>query len=445
MTEPVVYLHVGAPKTGTTYLQDMLFRNRERLAADGVLYPADRFDAHFLAALDLLELSWGGLGEQAGGRWAQLAARVRDWDGTAIISAEVLASATAEQAATALDSLAPAEVHVVYSARDLARQVPAEWQEHIKHRKGVSYAEFLRDLVSEEPSQESSRWFWAVQDWPDVLRRWAAALPAQRVHLVTVPPPGGPAHQLWGRYRELFGIDPASCTEPTTRGNPSLGAAETSLVRAINRRVNESLPSEHYRYLVRELIGHRTLALRTGAQRVTLPPRLHDWATACTERWRHEVLERGYHVVGDLDELWPVVWEEPGAQWRDPDEPDPAAWQDAALDAVTALLEEAARLRDDVGSLRAEVDRLAGEVDRLDAEARRSSAGIEELRAEATVNDERLRRSTERLASAEAVIRERQGLPATELVKRTVVELGDRNAGVEKALEIYRRVRRRPR
>jgi hypothetical protein len=129
-----------------------------------------------------------------------------------------LASATAEQAATALRSLAPADVHVVYSARDLARQVPAEWQEQVKHRKGLSYADFLHDLVAEEPSQDSSRWFWAVQDWPDVLHRWAAALPADHVHLVTVPPPGGPVDQLWERYRELFGIDPASCPEPTNRG-----------------------------------------------------------------------------------------------------------------------------------------------------------------------------------------------------------------------------------
>ena len=445
MTGPVVYVHVGAPKTGTTYLQDMLFRNRDRLAAAGVLYAADRFDAHFLAALDLLQLPWAGLGEEASGRWTELADRVRHWDGTAIISAEVLASATAEQADQALQSLAPAEVHVVYSARDLARQVPAEWQEQVKHRKGVSYADFLRDLVSEEPSQESSRWFWAVHDWPGVLRRWGAVLPADRVHLVTVPPPGGPAHQLWERYRELFGIDPASCPERTNRGNPSLGAAETSLVRAINQRVNDVLPSGHYRYLVRELIGHRTLALRTGVQRVTLPPRLHDWATTCTERWRHEVQERGYDVIGDLDELWPAVWEETGTTWRDPDQPDPGAWQDAALDTVTALLVEAARLHDDVGSLRGEVDRLRGEVDRLTAEVGRLGGEVGELRAEATVKDERQALTAERLATAAAVIRERQELPATELVKRTVVELGDRNHGVEKALEVYRRVRRRPR
>lgn len=36
----VVYLHIGAPKTGTTYLQDRLTINAERLAEHNVLVPS---------------------------------------------------------------------------------------------------------------------------------------------------------------------------------------------------------------------------------------------------------------------------------------------------------------------------------------------------------------------------------------------------------------------
>ena len=35
-----VILHVGTPKTGTSYLQDVLFRNRVKLLTHGVAYPA---------------------------------------------------------------------------------------------------------------------------------------------------------------------------------------------------------------------------------------------------------------------------------------------------------------------------------------------------------------------------------------------------------------------
>ena len=68
-----VILHVGAPKTGTSFLQDRLFHNPEVLAAQGIRYPADRADAQFLAALDLMQLTWGGLEKQAGGAWDRLA------------------------------------------------------------------------------------------------------------------------------------------------------------------------------------------------------------------------------------------------------------------------------------------------------------------------------------------------------------------------------------
>ena len=44
MSPTRVLLHVGTPKTGTSYLQDVLFRNRDHLEARGILYAADRFD-----------------------------------------------------------------------------------------------------------------------------------------------------------------------------------------------------------------------------------------------------------------------------------------------------------------------------------------------------------------------------------------------------------------
>ena len=54
----VVHLHIGAPKTGTTYLQDRLDLNLASLARHGVTIPAPRSGHsdvfHFRAALDLL-------------------------------------------------------------------------------------------------------------------------------------------------------------------------------------------------------------------------------------------------------------------------------------------------------------------------------------------------------------------------------------------------------
>ena len=187
-----VLLHVGAPKTGTSFVQDILFTNRDALRERGILYAADRHDAHFLAALDLMELPWGGLEHEAVGAWDRLAAEVREWQGTAIISHEILGTASRVQVARALESLGSpdTEVHLVFSARDLVRQIPAEWQENVKHRRTKTYARFLENLRDPERSAEVAQWFWGVQEVPDVLDRWGESLPRERVHLVTVPPPG---------------------------------------------------------------------------------------------------------------------------------------------------------------------------------------------------------------------------------------------------------------
>jgi hypothetical protein len=197
-----VILHVGSPKTGTSFLQEMLFSERERLREQGILYPGERFDAHFLAALDLMQLRWGGLEAQAVGAWDELAAETHKWPGTVIISHEILARATPDQVAHALESLG-GEVHIVVSARDLARQLPAEWQENIKHRRTTTYAEFLEGVRDPERSSNLGQWFWGVQETPDVLARWGATLTPDHVHLITVPPPGAAPELLWLRFAEV--------------------------------------------------------------------------------------------------------------------------------------------------------------------------------------------------------------------------------------------------
>ena len=105
-----VYLHVGAPKTGTTYLQDRLALNRQELARHDVHYPLGLHASHFKAALDLLDLSWGGQREGARGEWAKLVDRVNRHDGTVIVSHEILAGARPAQIRRAMEDLGSAEV-----------------------------------------------------------------------------------------------------------------------------------------------------------------------------------------------------------------------------------------------------------------------------------------------------------------------------------------------
>jgi hypothetical protein len=360
-TEPRILLHVGAPKTGTSFVQDNLFTHRDELRAQGLLYPADRHDAHFLAALDLMELPWGGLEREATGRWDRLAAEARDWPGTVVISHEILGRASRLQAARALSSLgAPGrEVHLVFSARDLVRQIPAEWQENLKHRRTKPYRTFLDDLQDPTRSAEVAQWFWGVQEVPDVLDRWASSIPRERVHLVTVPPPGASPTLLWERFAGVLGIEPEEFI-PTERSNASLGVAESTLVRRLNTRLNNVLDGYGYRRFVRELVVHQHLALRQDTTRLSLPPDVHAWAADLSRSWVSELALRGYDVVGDLDDLIPQAHPRP---FVDPDTVEEHEVADVALDALAVMTIEAARLREVEKELHGVVADLMGQLD----------------------------------------------------------------------------------
>jgi hypothetical protein len=358
-----VLLHVGTPKTGTSATQHLLFTHRDALRDNGVLYPADRFDAHFLAALDLMQLPWGGLEREASGAWDELADRVRGWDGTVIVSHEILGRASRLQVARALESFGTTDVHVVLTARDLVRQIPAEWQENLKHRRTIGYADFLAALRDETRSAEIAQWFWSVQEVPDVLDRWASSLPPDHVHVVTVPPAGSPHELLWQRFADALGLDDRwfrGDDEEERRTNASLGVAESALVRRLNQRLDLVLPNHHYREFVREGLVHRNLATRRESARLTVPPDVHAWARALSAHWVAVLRERGYAVVGDLTELVPA--EEPAA-FVDPDRADEAEIAAAGVRALAASVRESARLREETEQLRVRVAELERQLD----------------------------------------------------------------------------------
>jgi len=361
-----VLLHVGTPKTGTSFFQDVLFQHRELLAQHGVHYPADRFDAHFLAALDLLRLPWGGLEREAAGAWDRLAEQVLAVDdGTVVISHEILAHASRSETERARRSLGVGdgtELHVVISARDLLRQIPAEWQENVKHRATLTYAAFLDQLRDPERAGRIGSWFWRVQELPDILDRWAPGLAPEHVHVVTVPPPGSDPGLLWKRFTHAFGLDGLDFDlTRVDRANPSLGAPETALLRRLNARINKVVEPADYRPLVRELLAHQTLSQRRGTPRLSVPPELRGWVHDLSTAWVESMRDSGYDVIGDLDELVGTPGPE---EYTDPDRPK--AWHvgSAAVDALQATLVESVRLRAEEARLHRELHEARVERDR---------------------------------------------------------------------------------
>jgi hypothetical protein len=161
MTERV-YLHVGAPKSGTTYLQRVLDANRDALASAGVLLVGKTHLDRIHAAMAVREDDrLAELPEAARTAWTRLVREIRDWKGpAAVLSYELFAVASAEQAARALADLAAYDVHVVVTARDLGRSVVSAWQERLKFGLTVP----LEEWQPKPESAEGSEWGWRTLD-----------------------------------------------------------------------------------------------------------------------------------------------------------------------------------------------------------------------------------------------------------------------------------------
>lgn len=361
-----VYLHVGAPKTGTTYLQHVLWNNRRALAEDGVCYPGNRSPAHFWAAQDLRQTRFNGnANPNVPGAWGRLVDEVSAWNGpVAIIDHEQFSPATTSQIDRALTDLSFAEVHLVYTVRDLARQIPAVWQESVKNGETATFAEFLTSIVRDADQEGSiGRSFWRRHDYPGVLARWARDLPPERVHVVTVPPPGAEPGLLWERFATVVGLDPSRYDTAVPRANASLGAAEAAVIRRLNVALDEDgVGWPAYRAAVKGFLAQRVLEGRPDRRSVRLPDDQRAWATERSREVVKEIDHARYDVVGDLDELVPTVTPPTGTSADDVPTGDQL---DASAVAMAALVKRVSELRERSEWLRRRVERAEAEAAQL--------------------------------------------------------------------------------
>lgn len=297
-----VFVHLGLPKTGTTYLQTVMWADRERMRAQGVLLPGrERRDHLWSTRIIREDPHLDTYDERVRESWGVLKAEIAAWDGTALISHEFFAGAAPDQAARMVDELAPAEVHLVVTAREPVGLYSGGWQESLKNRDSRTMAEFAAAEVSES---SMSVWNWRTLDLRLVLERWAPTVPAERVHVLPLPPPGSPRDLLWRRFAGLVGLDADSFDLSATFPNESMGVAEAETLRRINEHLKDAdfeRPFDRGVY-IRTFLADERLATRAGEK---------YWPTAevleeCRERAVAAVAHvesAGYDVIGEVRDL----------------------------------------------------------------------------------------------------------------------------------------------
>ncbi len=332
-----VFFHIGLPKTGTTYLQTLMWDNREKLRRQGVLLPGESGRQHLWASGVVREdPNLERRSPQAVHAWDQLVDEVNAWPGTAVLSHEFFAAASAEQATRAAAVLGGAEVHVVVTARDTLSLVTARWQEYVKNGATVP----VDDYPETEDTDPVNEWDWGTLDLADVLARWGSSLPPEHVHVLTLPRPDEPRETLWLRFAELVGIDPSSCGTAGSVQNESLGVVEVELLRRVNPALRDFRSPQDRGIWIRGYLAQGKLVPRGGDR---FWPSQERVAELCArgERIAEEVAAAGYHVIGDAAALRPptVVPER-----RHPDSVTDTELLDAAVEVIAAMMTDVRRL-----------------------------------------------------------------------------------------------------
>jgi hypothetical protein len=304
---PTVYMHIGPPKTGTTYIQSTLRAWHKDLKLAGFLFPGIPMFNHFTAALDARgNLGYGiHVGEEtertkAVGAWDRLLKKARSFDGTVIISHEVFASCDDEHARAAIRDLSGTELHLVVTARDPARQIVSSWQQRVRQGSKTPL-----DTVAE--NVQKRRALSSGQDISALTERWAHDLDPDHVHIVTVPPSGSDPTLLWRRFAEVVGIDAQRFdSSRTQRSNEGRGWIEIELLRRLNVALDDRMPHVQFHRMVPRYYAGKILAGLPSSRKVMMPESLRPVADDIADRWIETIKQRGYDLAGDLEDLRPV-------------------------------------------------------------------------------------------------------------------------------------------
>ncbi|MGH3414753.1 MAG: hypothetical protein ACRDPH_16900 [Marmoricola sp.] len=324
-----VYWHIGLPKTGTTYLQGLLWANKRALARQGLLLPGPGHRRHLLASLELREDPTlrnrpGDVREP----WRKLVAEAQGWGGDVLITHEFFCAASPEQVRRGLAAFPDAEVHVVVTARAMVNLGISRWQEWVRNG-GV------QDIDSYPPRHDydpTDAWGWGSFDLADVLDRWGSAVPAERIHVLPMAGGSDPA-DLWRRFATLVGVDPDSVDASVTEMNRSLGIVETELLRRVNPHLTGFRKPFDRGHWIRGFLARPDVMSPTGERFRPGPEKLADLQRR-GERSLVMLRTGGYDVIGDLAQLEP----RDVSGYRHPSEVTDTELLDAAVKVVAALM-----------------------------------------------------------------------------------------------------------
>jgi hypothetical protein len=293
-------LHIGAMKTGTTFLQQVLTARRGALADHGFQVPREQ-------GAGLRSILAGAHADDGTGRQARVSRRLlrtlQEYDGRAsVLSWEFLSFVDRADARRLLDTLA-AEVDVILTVRDAARTMPAQWQTRCRNGTTLRWPRFSASIgawLDDGRPSGAARVFERTQGVPRMLDVWTDLVGPERVTVVTVPAASSDRLLLWRRFAEAAGVDAELDVDPEVRSNPSLGYPSCELLRRVNEVLGPDAPDACGR-LIRAVVAPDLETRAATEPRVRPDARGLEVAAAWNRATGDAIRASGVRVLGDLD------------------------------------------------------------------------------------------------------------------------------------------------
>ena len=356
-----VILHIGAMKSGTSFLQSALTQNQQALADAGVAFLGGSFGKQSRAVREVLQPAGHEVRKRKKSRWLSLVEEARSGDRqTSVVSMEFLSFADDQAVGRFVEPLAGLDVRVVVTVRDQVRAVPAQWQTYTRNQGLDDWPTYLRNIQSNARGRHQTRalrTFRRAQGIVSMLERWRARPEVKELAAVTVPLPGAPKEELWQRFCAATGIPAEAADLSSVRDNPSLGYASCDYLRRLNFYLSK-VPPKKYRQGIRPLARESLVHLREDEGRPPLDAGAVDFALSRNAALRAAIAEHTHGLVGTLDDL-PLT--DSGDR---PQRIDPPPHDQLVRAAEVAWDHSAAKL-DEPGERPRELERLVSEGARL--------------------------------------------------------------------------------
>jgi hypothetical protein len=332
-----VVVHVGLPKTATSYLQTIVWSQRPTLRARGVVVPgAERRDHLWSSRTVREDPALRRAPERHRTAWSRVLDELSRAPGTGLVSHEFFAASSPEQARAMVEALPTDDVHVVVTAREPLGLFTASWQESLKNGSTTPMPDYARE-VSESPT---AIWNWRTLDLRLVLERWSEAVPPERTHVIVLDPEA-PREDVWHRFAEVVGLDPAGIDLSGSFPNTSMGVVEAEALRRVNGSLRGFRKAFDKGVYIRSYLADDRLVPRGGERFWPEPDQVEECRRRGDAAVEH-LRSAPYDVIGQLDHLRVPTTLEPR---RSTGSVTDAEVADVTVDLVADMLRDVRRLQ----------------------------------------------------------------------------------------------------